>query len=254
MKTNLHAFLFLLAMSTFLHVHAQDDAIPRLSGKSLVYDFADMLSENEEQALNRKLIAYNDSTSNEFVIVTVADLKGYDVGDFAQRLADKNGIGKAGKDNGALILISRDDRKISIQVGYGLEPVIPDGKAGFIIRNIITPAFKEKKYYEGLDRATDAMMEMAAGEFDAEKYKKDEPWYVPVLFLTGIFFLLFFFSSRKKNKYSTYSGKGRHSGAWPFWGGGFGGGGFGGGGSGGGGGFGGFGGGGFGGGGASGGW
>ncbi len=248
MKTNtavtgLFLFLFLFGLS----VGAQDE-IPRLPGDRLVYDFADMLTDQQEEALNQKLIAYNDSTSNEFAIVIVENLKGYDVGDFAQRLAEKNGIGKAGKDNGALILVSRDDRKISLQVGYGLEPVIPDGKAGFIIRNIITPAFKEKKYYEGLDKATDAMMEMAAGEFDAEKYKKDEPWYVPVLFLMGVFLLLFFFSSRKKNKYSTYSGKGRHSGAWPFWGGGFGGG------SGGGGGFGGFGGGGFGGGGASGGW
>ncbi len=253
MKTNLHAFLFLLVMSSFLHVQAQEDAIPRLSGKRLVYDFADMLSDNEEEALNQKLIAYNDSTSNEFAIVIVEDLKGYDVGDFAQRLGELNKIGKAGKDNGALILISRDDRKISIQVGYGLEPVIPDGKAGFIIRNIITPAFKEKKYYEGLDKATDAMMEMAAGEFDAEKYKEDEPWFVPMLVFLGIFILMMFFASKNKNKSSTYSSRGRNAGAWPFWGGGFGGGGFGGG-SGGGGGFGGFGGGGFGGGGASGGW
>jgi len=250
MKTNLHAFLFLLVMSPFLHLQAQEDAIPRLSGKSLVYDFADMLSDNEEQALNNKLIAYNDSTSNEFVVVTVPELNGYDVGDFAQRLADKNGIGKAGKDNGALILISRDDRKVSIQVGYGLEPVIPDGKAGFIIRNIITPAFKEKKYYEGLDKATDAMMEMAAGEFDAEKYSKEMPSYVAMLLMIGLILLLMFFAAKKKNNSSTYDSKGRNAGAWPFWGGGFGGGGSGGGG----GGFGGFGGGGFGGGGASGGW
>lgn len=235
-------------------LQAQTD-IPVLSGDRLVYDMGDMLSDSDEAALNSKLVGYDDSTSTQIAVVTIATLNGYEVGDFAVRLGQKNGIGRDGKDNGALILVAREERKISIQVGYGLEPVIPDGVAGTIIRQYLTPRFKEGKYYEGLDAATTVIMQLAAGEFTADDLPQDDFFrWMPFIIILIIAFVLFTIYKNRRNFGEGYSGRG-HT---PWIGGGFGGfgGGFGGGGRsfGGGGGFGGFGGGGFGGGGASGGW
>ena len=233
-----------------LGVAAQND-IPKLSGDKLVYDMGDLLSTQEENQLNSKLVAYDDSSSTQIAVVTITTLNGYDVGDFAVRLGQKNGIGRDGKDNGALILVAKDERKISIQVGYGLEPVIPDGVAGTIIRNYLTPRFKENQYYAGLDEATTVMMQLAAGEFTADELKQDEDFrWLPFVFILIVFFLLFALSRNRRNIGEGYTGRG-HT---PWIGGGFGGFGGGGGSFDGGGGFGGFGGGGFGGGGASGGW
>lgn len=229
---------------------AQSD-IPALSGDRLVYDMGDLLSDSDEAALNSKLVGYDDSTSTQIAVVTIATLNGYEVGDYAVRLGQKNGIGRDGKDNGALILVSRDDRKISIQVGYGLEPLIPDGVAGSIIRKYLTPRFREGKYYEGLNEATTLIMQLAAGEFTADDLQQDDDFgWLPFVIILIIFFLLFTMSRNRRNFGEGYSGRGHM----PWIGGGFGSFGGGGGSFGGGGGFGGFGGGGFGGGGASGGW
>lgn len=259
-ENKLHSFFLLILAVVWagFSLQAQDADIPALAGDRLVYDAGDMLSDDEERYLNQKLIRYNDTTSNEFTIVTVPSLGGYAVSDYAQRLGEKNSIGKAGKDNGAVILIAREERKMSIQVGYGLEPVIPDGKAGFIIRNILRPNFKNEAYFKGLDDATTAMMELAAGSFDAEQYSSDSEgvnWGLLVPLMV-VFFIIFIGRRSRRNRYQDISGRGRRSGApWILMGGmagGFGGRG----GSSGGGGssFGGFGGGSFGGGGASGGW
>lgn len=232
---------------------AQDD-IPTLSGKRLVYDKADMLPDAAENALNDRLIAFDDTTSTQIAVVTMPTISGYDVADYAVRLAQKNGIGRAGKDNGLLVLIARDERKITIQVGYGLEGVVTDGLAGDIIRNYMEPAFKQSDYMGGVVAATDVLMKLSSGEFTADDVKSDRDFspfigLLPMLFIFMVFYLI----SRRRQQYGQdFSGRGYHRTGPIWWGGGFGGGssggGFGGGG------FGGFGGGGFGGGGASGGW
>ncbi len=228
--------------------------IPTLSGDRLVYDLANMLGDTEERALNQSLVSYDDTTSTQIAVVTIETLDGYEVSDYAIRLGEKNGIGRAGKDNGALVLVAEAERKISIQVGYGLEPVITDGLAGEIIRNYMEPAFKKQDYFGGLSAATSVMMKLASGEFTADDVKSDDDGFNPVaLFpLLIIFFILFGFFRRRGRYAEDFTGRGYHRTGPIWWGGGFGGGG--GGSFGGGGGFGGFGGGSFGGGGASGGW
>lgn len=242
--------LSLLLLSTLMVAQPE---IPTLKGDRLVYDLADMLSDSEERTLNQSLVNYNDTTSSQIAVVTIETLNGYEVSDFAVRLGQKNGIGKAGKDNGALILVAEAERKISIQVGYGLEPVITDGLAGEIIRNYMEPAFKKGDYFGGLVSATSVMMKLASGEFTADDVKQDDDFNPVALFpLLLIFFILYSLFRRRGRYGEDYSGRGYHRTGPIWWGGGFGGGG--GGSFGGGGGFGGFGGGGFGGGGASGGW
>ena len=230
----------------------------------LVNDFGGMLSSREADLLERKLVAFNDTTSTQIAIVTVEDLGGYDRADYAQRLAEKWGIGQQGMDNGILVLVKPKQGTSAGQVfiapGYGLEGAIPDITCAGIIDNEIIPAFKSENYFEGLDRATNILMALASGEFSADEYgrsgKKDGAVQIAIIFI--IILIIIIMSTRSKGgknqKHISHkglplwilismmnSGKNSHSGSW---------GGF----SGGGGGFGGFGGGSFGGGGAGGSW
>jgi uncharacterized protein len=238
----------------------------------LVNDLAGLLSQGEVDALEQKLVAYDDSTSTQIAVVTITDLHGYAIADYAQRLAEKWGIGQQGLNNGILILIrpktSESSRgEVSIAQGYGLEGAIPDIICAQIIDNEILPEFRNGNYYQGLDKATSTLMSLASGEYPADQYGKskgDDIKGLPplIVFIILIIIIIFIRSSGGSNNKNIghkglplwmlltmmNSGSNRHSGSW----GGFsGGGGFGGGG---GGGFGGFGGGSFGGGGASGSW
>lgn len=232
----------------------------------LVNDFAGMLNGNEINSLENKLVAFNDSTSTQIAIVTVDDLLGYDVADYAQRLAQSWGIGQKELNNGMLILVKPKTESskgyVAIEQGYGLEGAIPDITCAEIIDNEILPAFREGDYFGGLDRATTVLMELASGEFSADEYgksgKDDVSNITPVIiFIIFIVILMFMRSNGGKNQRHISdkglplwmllsmmnSGRGSHTGSW----GGFSGGGHSGG-------FGGFGGGSFGGGGASGSW
>nr|WP_041823467.1 TPM domain-containing protein [Leadbetterella byssophila] len=233
----------------------------------LVNDYVGgLLSAQEIQALEQKLVAYNDSTSTQIVVVIVNTTQPYDIADYAYQLGRKWGVGQADKNNGVVLLWAPDDRRITIQTGYGMEGVLPDIYAKRIISNILTPHFKESRYYEGLDEATTAIIKYAEGEYKSEtKGQSDEglPAGFVLLFIFLVVFIIIIMSKNNRGgggggknvldqsgwPYTTYTGWGRQSGS--NWGGSSWGGGSWGGGSRGGG-FGGFGGGSFGGGGASG--
>jgi uncharacterized protein len=238
----------------------------------LVNDFAGMLTSQEVDALEQKLVAYDDSSSTQIAIVTLSELYGYDIADYAQRLAEKWGIGQKDLNNGIIILVKpgtteSSGGEVNISPGYGLEGVIPDIMCGQIIDNEIVPEFRAGNFYQGLDKATSILMSLASGEFPPDQYGKskgsDLGGLSPFIFFIIFLIIILFFRSSGGSNHKHLSRKGlplwmlltmmnsgskKHSGSW----GGFsGGGGFGGGG---GGGFGGFGGGSFGGGGASGSW
>ncbi len=237
----------------------------------LVNDFAGVLSDGEVSALERKLVAFNDTTSNQIAIVIVKDLAGYDRSDYAQRLGEKWGIGRKSLNNGLLVLVrpntANSRGEAFIATGYGLEGAIPDITCAEIIDNEMIPSFRNGNYYEGLNKATDVLMALASGEYNYDEYggkgKGDAAKAAPVgFFIIVIIIIIALINSGRSNHNNLSrrgglplwillgmmnSGRGSHRGSW----GGFsGGGGFGGGG----GGFGGFGGGGFGGGGAGGSW
>jgi uncharacterized protein len=123
-------------------------SLPQPQG--FVNDFAGLLSSQTVATLEEQLGRYEKKTSNEVVVVTVPDLQGTTIEDFAVRLFEKWGIGKKGKDNGILLLIARRERKIRIEVGYGLEPVLTDLEAYGIIVNNITPKFKSGDFDGGV--------------------------------------------------------------------------------------------------------
>lgn len=253
MKSRFLKFIYTITILV-LCIHVQAQEFPAKSNR-LVNDYATLLSADEVNTLEQKLVAYNDSTSTQISIVIIKSLEGYEVSDYAVKLASAWGIGQSDKNNGAIILVALDEKKMSIQTGYGLEGVLPDAICKRIIERELKPSFKAGNFYEGFDLATTAMFKFASGEYKADHYKKGKK--LPIGALLIAFIVVILIVSRASKKYQTIDGKGVRGGGGffpPFiGGGGFGGGGFGGGSSGGGG-FGGFGGGSFGGGGASGGW
>ncbi|MBL0309029.1 MAG: TPM domain-containing protein [Bacteroidetes bacterium] len=240
-------------ISSHLLVFSLPDYPAKPNPPRLVNDFAGMLSASESQALESKLVAYDDSTSTQISIVIINTLDGMDKAQYATELGEKWGIGGAKFDNGVLILVSKSDRQLFIATGRGVEEYLPDAICKRIIERVIKPSFGEGNYYNGLNAATDEMIARMSGVFvntDTDGDAKQLPlWAIILIFV--IIIIVIFFISKNNNGGTSYGRRGWGGG--PFLGGGgFGGGGFGGGG--GGGGFGGFGGGGFGGGGAGGSW
>lgn len=245
-----------------LPVFAFAQNIPsRPNPPKLVNDLANVLSADQEATLERKLVAYDDSTSNQVVVLLINSLNDYPIEEYALQVFRNWGIGNKKTNNGVLIVAAINDRKIRIETGYGLEGAIPDIIANQIITNDIGPSFRAENYYEGLDKATSSIIRAAAGEYQAPANYRDRGRKrpsVPLIVLLVI--IIAIIASRRGGGGGGFMSRRGYRGGWggPVifpggWGGGgssWGGGGFGGGG----GGFGGFGGGSSGGGGASGSW
>lgn len=163
-----------------------------------VYDYAKVLSETEKSQLEEKLVRYSDSTTTQIIIVTIESLKGEDVSQLATNWAQTWGIGQAKEDNGVIILLAKAEKKIAINPGYGLEDRLTAGTGGEIIRNIIIPEFKAGSYFKGLDKGTDAIIDVFKGKYKGtRKQKKGEDF--PILpFIVIIVIVLILFSRNKK--------------------------------------------------------
>lgn len=132
-----------------------------------VNDFAGILSAEQRAALEAALTQNEQATGNEIAVVVIKKLGGDTVENYAVSLFKEWGIGKKGKDNGALLLIAVDDRQMRIEVGYGLEPVLTDATSGSIIRNTISPKFKEGNYYQGITEGVADIISATKGETEA---------------------------------------------------------------------------------------
>jgi len=256
---------------------AAQDLPPRPDGP--VYDGANMIDDAAQAQLDRQLRAYNKETGRSVIVATVPSLDGETIETYAVELYETWGIGGEETDEGALLLIARDDRKMRIEVGYGSTPTLTDAMSGRIIRDTITPAFKQGEFTAGIVAGVGRMIEAldmdpataraieeaeAAARADRKGERTAATWGGAIVWILLIFGFAFIFGRGKKGRRRRRYGAGSavgdvilwsainaalNSGDGDGWGGG--GGGFGGGG---GGGFGGFGGGMSGGGGASGGW
>ena len=122
--------------------------------RGMVSDFAEVIDQNMESQITALVQEVEQKTSAEIAIVTVPSLEEGDSETMAVELYKKWGIGKKGKDNGVLILVSVQDRAVRIEVGYGLEAILPDGKCGEIIREDMIPYFKEGQYGNGIAAGT----------------------------------------------------------------------------------------------------
>jgi uncharacterized protein len=210
----------------------------------LVIDNVGLLDQSQQAQLERKLRLFDDSTSTQVVVYLDQTLEGEEIFDYSQRLAESWGIGQKGKNNGVLVYMAVQDRKIYIQVGYGLEGIIPDAAAKKIISNYIVPAFKKGDYYAGLDKATDIIISLAKNEFTAQEFVKRSAGNKPVNWIGSLIFIIliiffvfgrmgFFGGFLMGSAWGSFSGGSGSFGGGGFSGGSFGGGSFGGGGAGG---------------------
>jgi uncharacterized protein len=135
-----------------------------------------VLTPDQRETLERKLVAYDDSTSTQIAVITVETTGDYDIQEVALKYLRTWGIGNAKTNNGIVLLAAIKDRKIRIETGYGMEGSIPDITAKAIIDHEIVPNFKADNYYRGFDEATDAIIKAAAGEYKAPAgYRKNKP-------------------------------------------------------------------------------
>ncbi len=199
---NIHKLIILIILSLSA-VSGYSQKFPEpMQPKRLVNDYTGLFSKKETSSLEEKLSGFNKSSSTQIAVVTISSLEGYDINDYAARLAEKWGIGQKGKDNGVLILIKprkgNEKGQVAISVGYGLEGVIPDVTASRIIRNEIIPSFQQGNYYLGINKATNVLMDLTKGEFTAEEYERQSEGSFLVFIPLFFFIILFLFIRRRK--------------------------------------------------------
>jgi len=167
---------------------AQELVLPELTGR--VVDQAEMLEPQSEAQLTAMLASHEQATGEQVVVVTVPDLQGRSIEEFGVDLGRTWGIGEADADTGALLIIARDDRRIRIEVGYGLEGRLTDAQSSAIINSIITPAFRQNEFERGILEGAAAMVQVLGGDplRVAEAQPVGEGDKPPI----GIFILLFF--------------------------------------------------------------
>ena len=222
-KKNFYIFALLVLFCTLPFNRAFSQNIPeRPNPPRLVNDYAGMLNTQEVSMLEQKLVAFDDSTSTQIVILTVPTLDGYDKADYAQRVGQKWGVGQKDRNNGVLILVkpkTADSRgEVQITTGYGLEGAIPDLLSAEIVDREILPSFRNGNYYEGLDKAVNTMMSLARKEFSASEYqnkaKKNSGKNIPFGLVIFIVFIIIAMVSRGSG-----GSNNRHisTGGLPFW-------------------------------------
>ncbi len=164
-KNKLRFELFIIVLCTGYFSFGQFDIPQKPSLQTSVYDYINLLSNNEKNALEAKLIKYSDTTSTQIVIAIISSTKGENINYLGAQWGQKWGIGQEKEDNGILVLLAKDDRKIAISTGYGIESVLTDALSKRIIENEIIPEFKNNNYLRGLDSGVDAIFEVLTGTY-----------------------------------------------------------------------------------------
>jgi len=164
--------LFSLLFLFFVTIAVAQKSIPKPNPMRLVNDYAKVLDSYDKEVLEKKLIALDDSTSNQIVVLTVPSLNGEILEEVAVKTFREWGIGNKKTNNGVLLLVAIEDRKVRIEVGYGLEGAIPDIIANDIINNDIKPAFRQNNYLGGITKAVEDLSKAAAGEYKTKRNRK----------------------------------------------------------------------------------
>jgi uncharacterized protein len=192
---NILTFL-LISIFSYSTLVAADNCIPSAPRPPrLVNDFAEVLSPQTENNLERHLVNFNDTTSTQIAIVTVNDLCGYDRAAFAYEIGESWGVGDAKFNNGVVIMVKpkvgRSKGQAFIATGYGVEGALPDAICKRIIENEMIPFFKKGDYDGGVTQAASVIIDIVGGEYSAENYNKKskKPGDFPIF---PFFFILFF--------------------------------------------------------------
>ncbi len=198
-KNHFKHFLFgaLLILCSFQYGFSQfniPDKPSKITEQTSVYQYTPLLSESQKSSLEQKLIRYSDTTSTQIVIAIISSTQGENINYLGAQWGEKWGIGQKNEDNGILILLAKDDRKVAIHTGYGTEHLLTDAMSKRIIERDIIPYFKQNDYYGGLNRGADAIFEVMTGEYQGTRQSNNEEG-IPVGF---IFLLFIIFSSGRE--------------------------------------------------------
>ncbi len=206
---------------------ANAQTFPALSGR--VVDAANIIPDGEEAALDAKLKALEDGTDRQLVVATIPSLEGYPIDDYGYRLGRAWGIGQKDTNNGALLIVAPNDRKVRVEVGYGLEPILTDAWSSVLINTTIVPQFKAGNYPGGISAGVDALISQLqlppeeAAKRAAQATKQTARQSSGVSLGDVIFWLVIFFFFILPMLRSIFGGKrGRRYGSGPviIWGGG----------------------------------
>lgn len=163
-------------------------------------DYAGLLSAHEQDLLNTKLSHYADSTSTGIVIAIMTDVED-DINFQAAQMLSKWGVGQKGKDNGVLLLMAVNQRKVAISTGYGVEDKLTDARSRRIIQNEIIPQFRNGNYYAGFDQGTTAIMEVLSGAFSQDKQDDSiDSFGIVIFFLILFIIVVLFLNSKNRGK------------------------------------------------------
>jgi len=221
MKNPKIAFLVVLLAISSAFSAAALEVPTRPEGR--VTDRTGTLNQRERIALEQKLEAFERETTNQIAVLLIPALEGDSLEDFSIRLAEKWKIGQKGRNNGAILLIVKNERKLRIEVGYGLEGALPDALAGSIIRNEIAPRFKEGQFYAGVDAGIKAIMAATKGEYRPAKKNPQGsqglPLWVPLVLILVVGSFMVMSAVGRKRHYHSGGSRGWTSGG-GYWGGG----------------------------------
>lgn len=188
MKFKFKAIIPLLLVIIFAaNLFALD--VPTL--KSRVTDLPGLLNSQERNRIEKALYEFEQKTSNQIAVLIISSLKGESIEGYAIKVADKWKLGDKTKENGAILLVAVKDRKVRIEVGYGLEGALTDMIAGSIIRNDISPSFRNNDYYTGIAKAVNSMMLATQNEYKAPARKRRSSRDEGSSFGSLIFLILF---------------------------------------------------------------
>jgi uncharacterized protein len=168
-QVRLRAFaLAIFATIAFVGVSVAELSFPALTGR--VVDQAGLLDAAARSRLETKLQELESKTTTQLVVVTLRSLGGYDIADYGYQLGRHWGIGQKGKNNGALLIVVPSDRKVRIEVGYGLEGSLTDAVSRLIIDHAILPRFRAGDFAGGIERGVDDIVQVLSG--DADDFKR----------------------------------------------------------------------------------
>ncbi|MDU8924358.1 YgcG family protein [Pasteurellaceae bacterium LIM206] len=156
-----------------------------------VNDYTKTLNENDRQYLENKLITYGKETSSQIAVVIVPTTAEYDIASYAFELGDKWGIGRKQLNNGVLMLIAKNDRKVFIATGQGLEGALPDAFLSQVIRQVVLPNFKRDQYAQGINQALDDIIAASKGEYAPQAVSDENSWQDFIPFIMVVVFILF---------------------------------------------------------------
>ncbi len=171
-------------------------SVPKLTGR--VVDVAGVLTSSQRQVIEKELIACEEKSSSQVAVLIIPSLQGENLEDYSMRVVEKWKLGQKEFDNGVLLLISINDKKLRIEVGYGLEPILTDAKCDYIIRNEIVPYFRQGEFYQGVLKGVKTITGIVNREFDItpeqlakyKKKKRTKTRHIPIGFLIFIFIII----------------------------------------------------------------